>query len=75
MAYTEAEWMKIVGPKATFLSESQAREILGQWPRRRVYGLHNDEIVALRTGADIDRLPCERIWVSDATIGDFVRKA
>ena len=74
MAYTEAEWRKIVGPKATFLSESQAREALTArtW---RVYGLHDGQIVALRTPQDIDRLPCERIWVSGATLGDFIRQA
>lgn len=77
MPHSEADWSKIAGPKAEFVSAETARRLVSGEPgtRPRVYGFWSGQIVAIRSTYDMDRLVCERHWLSGTTLAVLVKKA
>lgn len=68
--YSESDWAKIAGPNHVFVNAADVAPLLGV---ERVYGLLDNQIVAVRT---VERAElCERVWVSRVTVSDLVRKA
>lgn len=77
MPHSEADWAKIAGPKAEFISAETARRLVSREPgtRPRVYGFWSGQIVSVLSTYDMDRRVCERYWLSGTTVADLVRKA